>query len=46
MAIVIVLSLADVIIPIPLIGVLLIVVLVERPRWFLNAVRRIYHVEE
>lgn len=39
---VILLSLIDIIIPIPILGIILIYVLFQKPAWFRNAVRDIY----
>ena len=38
----IVLGLFDMIIPVPITAVVLVYVLLERPAWFMNAVREIY----
>lgn len=37
------LSVIDVVIPIPILGITLILVVLERPPWFKNAVEQIYH---
>ena len=37
-----VLSVVDVVIPIPIVGVILLYVLLERPRWFKEAVIEVY----
>ena len=39
----VILGAIDVVIPIPIIGVILIYVLLQRPPWFENVVREIYH---
>lgn len=36
------LSIVDVVIPIPILGLVLIYVLLQRPRWFMDTVREIY----
>ncbi|MGI9301108.1 MAG: hypothetical protein ACR2RB_00145 [Gammaproteobacteria bacterium] len=38
----IVLGLVDMIIPVPITAVVLLYVILERPTWFMNAVREIY----
>jgi hypothetical protein len=40
----IVLGLIDVLIPIPIIGIILIYVILQRPAWFRRIVETIYHV--
>lgn len=41
--ILVVLGIIDVVIPIPILGVILICVVVRRPPWFTNVVREIYN---
>jgi len=43
--ILIVLGIIDVVIPIPILGVILIDVVLRRPPWFTNVVREIYNTE-
>ena len=38
----ILLGIADALIPLPIIGLILLYVIMERPAWFLEAVREIY----
>jgi hypothetical protein len=38
-----VLSLIDVIIPVPILGIILIYVVLQRPPWFRQAVQDLYH---
>ena len=38
----ILLGIADALIPLPIIGLILLYVIMERPAWFLDAVREIY----
>jgi len=40
-----VISVADVVIPIPILGVALIYIVLERPLWFKDAVEKIYHTK-
>jgi hypothetical protein len=39
------LGIIDVVIPIPILGVILIYVVLQRPPWFTNVVREIYNTE-
>ena len=39
----IVLSLVDVVIPVPILGMILIYVVLQRPVWFMEMVSEIYH---
>jgi len=39
----VILGIIDVVIPIPILGVILIYVLLQRPPWFRNIVREIYN---
>lgn len=41
--ILVVLGIIDVVIPIPILGVILIYVVLQRPHWFTNVVREIYN---
>jgi hypothetical protein len=41
----IILAIVDMVIPIPILGVILIYVVIERPPWFRNVVREIYNPE-
>ncbi len=43
--ILVVLGIIDVVIPIPILGVILICVVLRRPPWFTNIVREIYNTE-
>ena len=38
----IVLSLVDMIIPVPILGMILLSVVIQRPPWFMNVVKKIY----
>jgi hypothetical protein len=39
------LGIIDVVIPVPILGMILIYVVLQRPPWFTNAVREIYNIE-
>ena len=43
--ILIILGIIDVVIPIPILGVMLIYIVLQRPPWFTNVVREIYNTE-
>ncbi|RZB38279.1 MAG: hypothetical protein SRB2_00027 [Desulfobacteraceae bacterium Eth-SRB2] len=43
--ILIILGIIDVVIPIPILGVILIYVVLQRPPWFTNVVQEIYNTE-
>jgi hypothetical protein len=43
--ILIILGIIDVVIPVPILGVILIYVVLQRPPWFTNVVREIYDTE-
>jgi hypothetical protein len=43
--ILVMLGIIDVVIPIPILGVILIYVVLQRPPWFTNVVREIYNIE-
>jgi hypothetical protein len=43
--ILIILGTIDVVIPIPILGVILIYVVLQKPPWFTNVVREIYNTE-
>ena len=41
----VILGIVDVIIPVPILGVILIYVVLQRPPWFTKVVREIYNIE-
>jgi hypothetical protein len=43
--ILVMLGIIDVVIPIPILGLILIYVVLQRPPWFTNVVRKIYNIE-
>lgn len=43
--ILIILGIIDVVIPIPILGVILIYIVLQKPPWFTNVVREIYNTE-